>query len=206
MSRKIFRTRSRFEGIRLIGKGLIAVGLLVVLLGGSGFLILSGGSTDSPAQAASPATSVAKMEMPIQVMATNVKSDVSGVGHEARKIIGDLRKKKGSINLDAMFKTAEQFSDKGKLADAQLLYFFSASRGHAWSAFTLGTMYDPWYQSVLPNIMDKPDLYQAYKWYRIAADNGNEDAIKYLIDLKKQVEQTASEGSPDAQRVLLLWK
>lgn len=207
MSRRIFRTRSRFGGVQFIGKVLASVGILVVVLGGSGFLILSGGSTDTPAQAADPATVVAKAELPIPATSRVGKSETFvGEGGEARRIIRDLRSDGKTVNMNALFTTAEQFSDTGKLADAHLLYYYLARRGHAWSAFTLGTMYDPWYQSVLPNIMDKPDLYQAYKWYRVAADNGNKEAKNYLLDLGKQVEQAASEGSLDAQRVLLQWK
>ena len=205
MSRKIFRERSRASTIRNLCKRLMTVGSMGFILGGVGFLVLSGGSTDSPAQAAGPMTKVAKVETPTQVAVADVKPVGTGDADEARKIIDTLRDKGGAVNLNAVFATAEQFSEKGRLADAQLLYFFSARRGHAWSAFTLGTMYDPWYQSVLPNIMEKPDLYQAYKWYRVAADNGNAEAKKYLTDLRKQVEQAAKEGRPDAQRVLLQW-
>ena len=113
----------------------MTIGSMGFILGGVGFLVLSGGSTDSPVQAAEPRTKVAKVELSAQTAVTEVKQGGIGDASEARKIIDSLRNKNGDINLNAVFTTAEQFSEKGRLADAQLLYFFSARRGHAWSAF-----------------------------------------------------------------------
>ncbi len=127
-------------------------------------------------------------------------------GDRARVVIAQLRKNGGEVDVDELFARAERFRGAGMLADAHILYFFAARRGHARSAMVLGTMYDPSYHSNITSIMDDPDLGQAHKWYLQAANGGDMVAKEHLHDLRARVERAAAGGDQEAARLRLQWK
>ena len=51
-----------------------------------------------------------------------------------------------------------------------------------------------------------PDPEQAYKWYRVAAAAGNEEAVARLQRLRERVEQSAADGNGAARRLMLQWQ
>lgn len=127
-------------------------------------------------------------------------------GDEARALIEGIRQGGQKPDLEPVYRRAERFIGDGKLTDAHLLLFFAARRGHVLAARELGGMYDPIYFSTATSIMDEPDPAQAYKWYRRAADGGDEIARMRLLALKAWVEQAARQGDEGARLLLMAWK
>lgn len=101
---------------------------------------------------------------------------------------------------------AQAFHAEGKLADAQLLYFFAARGGYAPAAFDLATFYDPNHFSTQSSLMKEPDPYQAYKWYRQSLQLGIHDAEARLAKLYVWTEGAADSGDMKAEQLLMLWE
>ena len=126
-------------------------------------------------------------------------------GAKARALIAEMRSA-GAIDLDQMLAAAAQAQTDGELANAYLLYFFAAKQGSSLAALELGKQADPATRDPLNSVFGAPDLNQAYKWYKIAAGNGESEAQDRLADLQARVEQMAASGDPQAQRTSLLWQ
>jgi TPR repeat protein len=127
-------------------------------------------------------------------------------GDSARDIIGELEADADSVDYTEAYRRAEEFMSQGRMADAQLLYFFAARGGHAPAAFSLATFYDPNHHSQDSGLMDEPDPFQAYKWYGEAKEAGNENAAARLDELRAWAERAAAAGNADAERLLLQWE
>lgn len=127
-------------------------------------------------------------------------------GDNAREIIAALRSGSGEIDYGQAYDRAREFHEAGRLADAQLLYFFAARGNHAQAAFDLATMYDPTRYSHESSLMDKPDAFQAYKWYKQALENGANAAVERLAALRTWAEEAAAKGDTAAEQVLLQWE
>lgn len=126
-------------------------------------------------------------------------------GAKARALIASMRAA-GAIDLDQVLSAAAQAQSEGELANAYLLYFFAAREGSGPAALELGKQADPATRDPLNSVFGAPDLNQAYKWYKIAAGNGESEARDRLADLQARVEQMAAGGDPQAQRISLLWQ
>jgi len=126
-------------------------------------------------------------------------------GARARALIARMRAD-GNIDLNQVVASAERAQIAGELADAYLLYFFAAREGSVAAALELGKQADPASRDPLSSVFEDPDLNQAHKWYRIAADTGDAEARDRLADLHARVEQMAASGDPQAQRISLLWQ
>ena len=137
---------------------------------------------------------------------TSLSAVVIKKGERAREMIKRTRDQGEKIDLSEMFHHAERFRGQGMLADAHLMYFFVAKRGHAESALVLGTMYDPKHALEVPSIIEEPSWTQAHKWYLRAAERGNKAAKKHLEYLRKQVDRAAIDGDPEAARLVLQWQ
>lgn len=127
-------------------------------------------------------------------------------GDTARDVINDLEAAAGGPDYAEAYRRAEAFHSQERLADAQLLYFFAARGGHAPAAFTLASFYDPNHHSQDASLMDEPDAFQAYKWYRAADDAGDERAATRLDELRAWAEEAAAAGNAEAERLLLQWE
>ena len=127
-------------------------------------------------------------------------------GDRARVIIARLRAENAEPDPDEVFRHAEQLQGESQLDDAYLLYRFAARKGHAQAALVLGSQADPAYYTSETSILPMPDLEQAYKWYRVAATAGNEEAEKRLQRLRERVEQSAADGNGPAERLMLQWQ
>ncbi len=126
-------------------------------------------------------------------------------GARARALIARMRAD-GNIDLDQIVASAKRSQISGELADAYLLYFFAAREGSVAAALELGKQADPASRDPLSSVFEGPDLNQAHKWYRIAAENGDTEARDRLADLHARVEKMAASGDPQAQRISLLWQ
>jgi TPR repeat protein len=127
-------------------------------------------------------------------------------GDSAREIIEELRSSRDGIDYAVAYERAQQFQADGRFADAQLLLFFAARGGHAPAAFDLATLHDPNHHDGETSLADKPDAFQAYRWYVTARDAGHETADERLADLRAWAESTAASGDTDAERLLLQWE
>lgn len=122
----------------------------------------------------------------------------------AREVISEQQQEQAP-DYAATLEQARSLRAEGKLADAQLLYFFAARGGYAPAAFELGELYDPLHFDVSSNLMEKPDAFQAYKWYQEAAQAGDSQAPMRLQELQMWAQQAAADGDVDAEQLLLLW-
>ena len=127
-------------------------------------------------------------------------------GDRARAIIARLRAEDTEPNTDEVFGHAEQLQSERQLDDAYLLYRYAARQGHAQAALVLGSQADPAFYASESSILPMPDLEQAYKWYRVAAAAGNEEAETRLQRLRESVEQSAANGNERARRLMLQWQ
>lgn len=127
-------------------------------------------------------------------------------GDSAREIISELSSGEGDIDYGRAYERAEAFQAEGRLADAQLLYFFAARGGNAAAAFDLATSHDPNHHSQTPGLLDEPDPFQAYRWYKAAEEGGHEGAGERLAELRAWAEQAAGGGDAEAERLLLQWE
>ncbi len=127
-------------------------------------------------------------------------------GDSGRDVIAELRNNPNGIDYGTAYNRAQEFQAAGNFADAQLLYFFAARGGNGQAAFELATMYDPNHYSKAMNLMERPDPFQAYKWYRDAREAGNQSAIERLVELRAWAEEAAGANDPEAERLLLQWE
>ncbi|MCP4407816.1 MAG: hypothetical protein GY807_08645 [Gammaproteobacteria bacterium] len=128
-------------------------------------------------------------------------------GDSARSMIAELKAQNiKSHDLDRVYKRAENFIAEGQLDDAHLLLFFAARKAHPMSARVLGGMYDPNHLNASTSLTKEPNLTQAYKWYKIAADAGDQIAAQRIEKLKDLIEHAATRGDEEAKVLLLMWR
>lgn len=124
---------------------------------------------------------------------------------DARGVIADLEQA-DDVDYASAFERAQEFRSDGRLADAQLLYFFGARGGHAPSAFELAAMNDPNHHTPETSLLPEPDPFQAYRWYSAARDQGMAQAQTRLEALREWAEKASSNGDAEAERLLLQWE
>jgi TPR repeat protein len=122
----------------------------------------------------------------------------------AREVISEQQQEQAP-DYAATLEQARNLRAEGKLADAQLLYFFAARGGYTPAAFELAELYDPLHFDASSSLMDKPDAFQAYKWYQDAAQAGDAQASMRLQELQTWAQQAADDGDLDAEQLLLQW-
>ncbi|MEL7448588.1 MAG: hypothetical protein AAFN78_05225 [Pseudomonadota bacterium] len=127
-------------------------------------------------------------------------------GDTAREIVAAMKASGIDIDYADAYARAGAFHAEGKLADAQLLYFFAARGGNADAAFTLASMYDPLHHGEQPTLMNKPDMVQAFQWYTQASSAGIAAAGERLTALRQWTEQAAASGDIQAEQLLLQWE
>jgi hypothetical protein len=127
-------------------------------------------------------------------------------GARARALIAAMRAKGAREDLDAVFREAGQSLKDGRVADANLMYFYAARRGHAPAAFALAGLNDPLLFDKGQSLLGKPDVAQALKWYRMAAGAGHAEAQMRLQALESWVDAEARAGDPEAERLRLSWR
>jgi TPR repeat protein len=126
-------------------------------------------------------------------------------GEEARQVMAELEDG-GTADYQEAYERAQAFQREGRLADAQLLYFYAARGGHAQSELALATMNDPNHHSEETSLLSEPDPFQAYKWYSAALEHGATSASARLDELHEWAKEAAAEGDLEAERLLLQWQ
>lgn len=127
-------------------------------------------------------------------------------GDRARVFIARLRADSAEPDAGVVFAEAERLQNEGHPDDAYLLYRFAARQDHAQAALIVGTLADPAYHTATSSYLPEPKPGQAYKWYSVAAAAGNEEAERRLQELRNQVQQAATAGDEQAQRLMLQWR
>lgn len=127
-------------------------------------------------------------------------------GGSARALIARLRAGETALNPDQILNQATTYQNEGRITDAYLLLFYAAREGDASAAFSLASMHDPNHFTEGSPLLEKPDSYQAHKWYSAAAGKGISKANERLRRLKQTTEKKAKKGDPAAKRLLLNWQ
>jgi TPR repeat protein len=127
-------------------------------------------------------------------------------GGSARELINRLRSGELSFNAEQLLEQATIHQNEGRLTDAYLLLFYAARKGNAAAAFSLASLHDPNHFTAGNQLLEKPNSYQAHKWYSAAADKGIAEATERLRTLKETTEEQAKQGDPAAMRLLLNWQ
>lgn len=136
-------------------------------------------------------------EKEIQAIKASFKAD----GTAAREQIEQMQTEATPDQPKVAFEQGQSFESKGEPVNAYLMYFYAARQGNSEAAMKLAQMSDP-----LSKDNENAEPYQAYKWYKVAADKGVEKAQQQLIQLKQWAENSAQKGNPTAQRLLLQWQ
>ena len=124
-------------------------------------------------------------------------------GMGARKIIQATRKTGQPYALAKIFNKAKTYQEEGSLADAHLLYFFSAREGHLESIMQMALMSDPTQFRAGISLLDQSDLVQSYKWYQKAALTGYQPAIDSIKNLRQWSLKQSKSGNSYARQLLL---
>lgn len=123
-------------------------------------------------------------------------------GVMARELIRHTRELQRPYPLQQLYQTALDMQRQNQLADAHLLFFFTAREGYLPSILKMGEMADPVNFAVKGNLLDHPDPIQAYKWYQIASAKQLVEAQQRLIALQNWAQEQASTDKV-AQQLLL---
>lgn len=133
-------------------------------------------------------------------------ADALAQGPMIEETVTETPEEKEAMNNVQAYTQAQAFRAEGKLADAQLLYYFAARGGYAPAAFDLATFYDPNHFSKETSLMDEPDAFQAYKWYKKSLELGYDGAETRLAVLHAWAEDAADAGNMQADQLLLVWE
>jgi len=124
-------------------------------------------------------------------------------GMRAREYIQQIRAAGKPYPLSQVFDRAEKYHREGSLADAHLLYFFSAREGHLPSIMVMAEMSDPVLFQAENSLLDQADVIQAYKWYRRAEEQGQPGMDQRIDGLRVWAVEAASVGNAEAEQLLL---
>lgn len=156
---------------------------------------------DSPAASGQETTAALALPPPPGGIAT-----VTGGGEGARTFLYELQSGGAEPDPAVVFAEAERQQAEGNREDAYLLYRFAARHGYTQAAMVLGTQADPAYHAGAGGYLPAPEPGQAYKWYSLAAADGDAEAGQRLQALRGQLERDAAGGDEQAGRLLLQWR
>ncbi|MCG8067574.1 MAG: hypothetical protein JAY84_06895 [Candidatus Thiodiazotropha taylori] len=170
--------------------------------------------TEQPAVEETPAATLTdepeseEMPTPAAVPVEEAAEPVTTAQSEsdARQMISEIRRGELVLSSAEIIEKSEQFSQQGRVTDTYLLLFYAAREGDGQAAFALATLYDPKHFQPGNALLDKADVYQAYKWYSKAAKQQIPEAQLRLDRLRSEIEKQAEAGDPAARRLLLNWQ
>jgi hypothetical protein len=124
-------------------------------------------------------------------------------GMRAREYIGKLRAAGKPYPLQQAYEKAQKFQYEGSLADAHLLYFFTARENHLPAIMTMAQLSDPVLFKAENSLLDQADAIQAFKWYSKADELGQPAAADSIDKLRQWAETAAATGDAEARQLLL---
>jgi TPR repeat protein len=127
-------------------------------------------------------------------------------GMRAREYIAQIRAGEKPYPMTDIINKAAAYQTEGSLADAHLLYFFSAREGYLPATMKMAEMADPAFFRAEDSLLDQADAIQAYKWYQKAATMGHEPAVQRVKNLQQWAETESKIGNPDARQLMLNFK
>ena len=125
-------------------------------------------------------------------------------GMRARQLIEQVRAEGQPFPLDMIFEKASEYHNDGSLADAHLLFFFSAREGHIASMMKMAEMSDPMFFRAEDSLLDHADALQSYKWYQKVAERGELAANDRIRNLQEWAVQESESGNSYARQLLLV--
>ena len=131
------------------------------------------------------------------------RSSMTPPGLRAREYIAEVRAAGEPYPIANMFEKGSSFQQEGNLADAHLLYFFSAREGYIPAMMKMAEMSDPTLFRAEVSLLDQADAIQAYKWYQKAAVLGHDSATDGLDNLMQWAIAESKWGNPEARQLLL---
>jgi len=123
-------------------------------------------------------------------------------GLRARELIEQLRAKGQPFPLDKIYEKANEYAQEGSLADAHLLFFFSAREGHVAAMMTMAEMSDPTRFRAQDSLLDHPDALESYRWYQKVAALGDPVADDRIRILREWAVQESEQGDAYARQLL----
>ena len=124
-------------------------------------------------------------------------------GMRARQYIAEIREGNQPYPLESVYDRGSGYQNEGSLADAHLLYFFSAREGYLPAMMKLGELADPELFRSEDSLLDRADVIQAYKWYQKAATLGHEPAVDRIKNLRRWATAESNLGNADARQLML---
>jgi len=124
-------------------------------------------------------------------------------GMRARQYIAKIREGNQPYPLASVFEKGSGYQNEGSLADAHLLYFFSAREGYLPAMMKLGELANPELFRAEDSLLDRADVIQAYKWYQKAAAQGHQPAVDRVRNLRGWATAESKVGNADARQLLL---
>ncbi len=172
----------------MIWIGLIVVGLILFMFLGveRGFQV-------------TPVTEVVQENNRVEIQ----RSQLIPPGLRAREYIAEIRAGGEPYPLANIFEKGSSFQAQGNLADAHLLYFFSAREEYIPAIMKMGEMADPTLFRAEDSLLDRADAIQAYKWYKKAVALGHDPAADGINNLKQWANEASIMGNPDARQLML---
>jgi len=131
------------------------------------------------------------------------RSQIIPPGLRAREYIVEIRAGGNPYPLASIFEQASSFQEQGNLADAHLLYFFSAREDYIPAIMKMGEMADPTLFRAEDSLLDQADAIQAYKWYKKAVALGHEPGTDGLNNLKQWATAESNLDNPEARQLML---
>jgi hypothetical protein len=127
-------------------------------------------------------------------------------GTRAREYIAEVRAAGEPFPLASIFERGSSFQQEGNLADAHLLFFYSAREGYIPAMMKMAEMSDPTLFRAEVSLLDNADAIQAYKWYQKAAALGHSSATDGVNNLMQWAVAESKWGNPQARQLLLNFK
>jgi len=127
-------------------------------------------------------------------------------GALAREYIAEVRAAGEPYPLASIFEQGSIFQQEGNLADAHLLFFYSAREGYIPAMMKMAQMSDPTLFRAEVSLLDNADAIQAYKWYQKAAALGDNSAADGVNNLMQWAIAESKWGNPEARQLLLNFK
>ena len=131
------------------------------------------------------------------------RSQLIPPGLRAREYIAEVRAGGEPYPLANIYEKGSSFQEQGNLADAHLLFFFSAREEYIPAIMRMGEMADPTLFRAEDSLLDEADAIQAYKWYKKAVALGHTPATNGINNLKQWASEASIMGNPDARQLML---